>query len=995
MDGAEADGRKEFNEILKALIDTYRGNREVYEDPSYKEDQLRQEFLNPLLKTLGWDIDNSKGAYGEFREVVHEDRLSIKGRVKAPDYGIYLGSKRQFYVEAKAPHVNLNSDSTKEPAFQIRRYGWSATLPMCLLTNFKQVAVYDTRMKPHHNDKPSAARVIYGHIDEKGFEAAWGEVYDLFSHAAVERGSLARFEPVKGTTGLDASFLKDMEEWRENIAKDIYQNTQGKHDAKTLTWLTQQTINRIIFLRICEARGIEDGEHLQTIAKGNNVYQNLLRFFQEEADEKYNSGLFHFGKKTAGRATAPDVISPRIDIKDRVLKNIIPSLYYPQSSYEFGVFPPDILGSIYERFLGKEVVITKGGRAAVEDKPEIKKSGGVFYTPQYIVEYIVGRTVGEQLKDKTPAAIGNFRVVDPACGSGSFLLEAYEKLLQWYFGHYVKAPEANSKFLVKTGNDYKLRLSERKRILKTHIFGVDLDPQAVEVAKLSLLLKVTEGLVKSELSHPILPDLSENIKCGNSLIGNDFYVLGTAGMTPDEQLKINAFDWEEGFAGAFRDGGFDVIIGNPPYVSAPTMVEMMPLQREAIAASKRFTTLYQKWDLYVPFMELGLRMLKPDGFLSMIVPYPLTNQTYAKKLREFIMERYTLLEIADLSGTKVFGDAAVTNCIPVIQNDGRKRTVSIAVVRSNGGKSIHRGYKKSRADFMPDAKTAVWNLAPEKRDTKSHAGVPVLGDFCYISKGMVLNSDENARRGKFVKEDLISKKRDKLHPRKYIEAKDIERYRVKRVRYLEYNTPRCPGKLSRPTFRELYDCPKLVMNCLGDISIAIDQNEKYLHNHSIYCAVLWKDLRGVENKSISASVTRYSRKSRAEMEALSEEVDLRYLLGLLNSKYAAALLSGIRAGDYHIYPEHLRNFPLPALDLTNPRDEDRCDKLITLVDQMLTLKKREAAEPLLHPKTVLQRQIAALDKTIDNLVYELYGLTEEEIETVKTSASAEFYEGEE
>jgi hypothetical protein len=563
-------------------------------------------------------------------------------------------------------------------------------------------------------------------------------------------------------------------------------------------------------------------------------------------------------------------------------------------------------------------------------------------------------------------------------------------LLDWYLRAYIEEPAAYKKRLVKMGeNSYKLTIQERKRILTTHIFGVDIDTQAVEVTKLSLLLKAMEALSlqdiqKSLFNERVLPDLSGNIKCGNSLIGNDFYVNGTLAFTEDEQYKINAFDWEAEFPEVFKDGGFDVVLGNPPYVSAPNMVEMLPVQREAIAKSPRFSTLYQKWDLYVPFMEQGLRFLRENGFLSMIVPYPFCNQTYAKKLRELIMRDYTLLEIADLRGTKVFGAATVTNCIPVIQKDGRKETVAIAVVRSNGKRAIHTGYEKSCADFMPDAKTAVWNLEQEKRDAERHAGLPVLGDFCYISVGMVLNSNENAKRGKFVKEDLISEKRDTVHPREFIESKDIERYRIKRVRYLEYDTKRCPGKLRRPTFRELYDCPKLMINRLGSLQVILDDKVHFLHSDSMFSAVLWRDLRGVENKSISASVTRYSHKPRKEMEALSEQLDLHYLLGILNSKYINWLLKGITGNGLSHYPEHMRNLPIPALDLSNPKDKERHDKLVAMVEEMLALKEREhdAAEPQL--KTMLGRQIAALDKQIDAAVYALYGLTDDDIAVVAT-----------
>jgi len=231
----------------------------------------------------------------------------------------------------------------------------------------------------------------------------------------------------------------------------------------------------------------------------------------------------------------------------------------------------------------------------------------------------------------------------------------------------------------------------------------------------------------------------------------------------------------------------------------------------------------------------------------------------------------------------------------------------------------------------------------------------ILGDFCYISKGMVLNADEKKAKGAFVKDDLISDTIDDIHCRQYIEAKDIERYRVKNIRYLEYNTKRCPNQLSRPTFRELYEKPMLIFNCIGSLKGYYDDNVKFLHNHSLTCAVLWKDLKGVENKSIKASVKRYSRYSRKEMESFSEQVDLRYLLGILNSPCAGVLLSNLRGGDYHIYPEHLRNFPIPLAS------KERQQPVIALVEQILSDRKENPASDT----SVLERQI-------DELVCELY-----------------------
>ncbi len=307
-------------------------------------------------------------------------------------------------------------------------------------------------------------------------------------------------------------------------------------------------------------------------------------------------------------------------------------------------------------------------------------------------------------------------------------------------------------------------------------------------------------------------------------------------------------------------------------------------------------------------MELGLQLLAEKGIFTMIVPYPLSNQKYAKKLRKLITEKTCILEIADLNGTKIFENATVSNCIPILRKD--KPAESLSIIHINDNRQFLLALSKPVSELVQDEKTYVWNLSNEQRQGQRFPNMNVLGDYCYISKGMVLNADEKTAKGEFSKDDLISETQDDVHCRKYIEAKDIDKYEVRHVRYLEWNTERCPGQLSRPTFRELYEQPKLIFNRLGALKVFLDIDVHYLHSDSIFSAVPWKYLKGINNKSISTSVKRYSRMNRNEMEMLSEGIDLYYLLAILNSSTADKLLADQRGGDYHIYPEHLRNLPI-------------------------------------------------------------------------------------
>ena len=409
-------------EIVK-LVERFDLHRDDYRSGRYNEAQLRQEFLDPFFAALGWDMDNRQGHAEAYKEVIHEDSIQVEGAAKAPDYCFRIGGTRKFFVEAKKPAVDIRTSTS--PAFQVRRYAWTAKLPLSILTDFEEFAVYDCRYKPDKKDKPSTARVMY--LKYTDYPERWGEIADIFAKESILKGSFDKYadstKKKRGTADVDDAFLEDIEAWRSALAKNIYLRNPGLTD-RELNFSVQRIIDRVIFLRMCEGRGIERYGQLQALTNGKSIYKRLCELF-ERADEKYNSGLFHFNKEKDREP--PDELTPSLTVDDKVLKDIFNRLYYPESPYEFAALPADILGQVYEQFLGK--VIRRHGRGVrVEDKPEVKKAGGVYYTPTYIVDYIVEQTVGELLKDKTPRQADKLKILDPACGSGSFLIVARFKL---------------------------------------------------------------------------------------------------------------------------------------------------------------------------------------------------------------------------------------------------------------------------------------------------------------------------------------------------------------------------------------------------------------------------------------------------------------------------------------------------------------------------------------------------------------------------------------
>ncbi len=391
-----------------------------------------------------------------------------------------------------------------------------------------------------------------------------------------------------------------------------------------------------MLLEACE-NGINNKKNISTYSYLNEIF--LI------ANKKYNSGLFQ-----------PEKWISELKIDDKIFQNIIRNLYYPESPYEFSVLPIEILGNIYEQFLGKTIRLTAGHQAKVEEKEEVRKAGGVYYTPQYIVNYIVENTVGAKLLDNDLQPIDLYNhpkltILDPACGSGSFLVGAYTFLLEKYLESYtdpkkLEKCKKNGLIFQVSPNTYRLSIVVKQQILTEHIYGVDIDSQAVEVTKLSLLLKLMEDensetaeVLFKHSNLKLLPDLSNNIKCGNSLIGSDFYEDKNLSLFGKEELrKVNTFDWDKEFASVFKDGGFDCVIGNPPYGAELTVEDRTYLEHRMPIGSTDTAAL---------FMVKQLKLLNEKGIGGFIVPKPFVYSSNWIKTREIILDY--ILQIVDVS----------------------------------------------------------------------------------------------------------------------------------------------------------------------------------------------------------------------------------------------------------------------------------------------------------------------------------------------------------
>lgn len=1006
------------------LVNRFEMHFEEYKDPSYNEAEVRNNFIDPFFEALGWDVRNQNGAAEAYKDVLRETRDGSG----APDYAFRYGERIRFYVEAKKPSINL--DRSVESCYQLRNYAWNAKLPLSVLTDFAEFSVYDCRYEPKENDRPDTARILYMTFDE--YLERWNEIESVFSKKAILQGSFDKYvtatKDKKGSKQVDDKFLEDITRWREILAKNIAHNNTDLN-VDEMNDSVQGSINRIIFLRICEDRRIERYGQLQEIAGRDNIYHQLADAFKR-ADDRYNSGLFHFKAEPGRESNDKWQLDLRID--DTVLSNIVNGLY-PPSPYKFNIIPPEILGQVYEQFLGKVIVLKEGHEVDIEYKPEVKKAGGIVYTPSFIVNYLVDKTVGKWLEDKTPRMVELLKILDLACGSGAFLLGAYRKLLAWHLTWWTshlgplidaKMPLTSSEItkmlpiqnetakskkvkarmaavnlpIYKASNgEWKLTLAERRRILLNNIYGVDIDHQACEVTKLSLLLKVleeagvetTQTLKKWSIDR-ILPDLSNNIKCGNSLVDTDIELNDIV------YSLIKPFNWETQFPEVMSAGGFNIIIGNPPYV-----------RQEILGSIKDyFQTHYKVYqgtaDLYTYFIERAHNLLRPNGLFGMIVSNKWMRANYGKPLRHFISEQTTLIEIVDFGELPVFQNASTFPAIMLTKNSPAvKQEFLYAPIKRLDFHSLDDEVSATRLSLSNQAiEGDNWSLAPNSSISIlkkiESTGIPLgkyIGGKIYsglktgLNEAFIINSET---RKKLITEDPNS-----IHLIKpFLMGKDIKRYQPPRSdKYLIL----IPRGWTNEKSGNAYDAlgwlkknyPAIAQHLLPFAEAAEKRYDK---------GEYWWELRACDfydefekSKIIYIDIAREpkfifdDKNTYVDMTLFFIPTSDLYLLGVLNSttswfylKHKCSVLGDpAKNGRLRLKTIYMKDLPIPNAEF------DCRDRIAALVDQMLKLHKQLADTRTSSAQTLLQRQIEATDKQIDSLVYELYGVTEEEIKIVE------------
>lgn len=1023
---SDVDQRAKALEAIKTLVENFRRNEAEYTSPgsAYNETQLRRDFVDPFFKILGWDVANESGVSQNLREVVHEANVGVEEATKKPDYAFRVAGLRKFFLEAKKPSVKIESDS--KSAFQLRRYGWSAKMPVSVISNFKYLVIYDCKAVPKETDDFRVGKLKQYSYEE--FVTRFDEIYDSLSRDALFSGkfdTLFERAEARAVMQVDSYFLAQIEKWRLMLAEEIVKKNPSVSQSE-LNYLVQTFLNRLVFLRICEDRDLEKYETLLKV-NTKSVYAELLQLFRQ-ADTKYNSGLFDFTK---------DVLSSTISVGNETLLSIIRELYYPQSPYIFSAIEANLLGEIYEMFLLRQIVKTGKRSVKVKDKFEGVKEKGVVTTPRFVINEIIARSVKKFIEGKDPSEVSKLRLADICCGSGAFLLAVYQYLIDYHTDWYVKDgwQKHRDKIYQGPGNSWFLTLEEKRRILLDNIFGVDIDDNAVEVAKFSLLVKLLEGendasvaSLYSKYKIRALPDLDHNLHDGNALVDDRFFKFRSASSLKSSQRdSIRIFEWKKQFPDVMKEGGFDVIVGNPPYTRIQMMKKMNALELEYFQSKFGGYECGQtsNFDKYFLFIERAMRLLKPNGILGYIVPHKFMKIKVGESLRRLISRESYLNEVVHFGKEQVFGTKTTTyTCILVLANRINP-TFDVELVSDIdswklGTKGLTATLDKGEISSNP----WIFIIGPLKALYDRLNAIPTkLRDVAKIYVGLQTSADDiyivrPLRGGKkqvtFI--DYKGKKRT-------IE-KGILRPCIYDLVLQPYSTPNRNAFIIFPY--KLQD-GKAVPYSLSEMKKYWPRTLSYLQ---AYRRILKKrSIQGGKGSNgwyrfgRSQSLAKFDGREKLIVKVLSLEpcftfdsrnllftgggngpyygvsakneadISIHYLQGLLNNLlmnvFIANSTSIFQNGYLSYGKQFIEGLPILIPKMTEDGQRKLHDGVVDLVQKIIELSKKLDKEMVPATRSRLESQMNALKDELDGVIDRIYGVTEEERKYIATLGADE------
>lgn len=930
--------KQRAKEEITRLVERFEANNK---GADMNEQTTRLSFILPMFRALGWDVEDPT-------EMSSEEQIS-RGFV---DFGFYLNAVPVFYLETKRASEKLNNPKFMRQAIN---YSYLKGVTWAVLTDFEQLMVFNANIEVKNPKDARFLDLTYTDYAEARFDDLW-LLSKYAMHTREIDGIAQRYGRMNVKEDVTRQLFADLTKWRRRLFNEMFQQSDKlwAQNPREVDNAVQRFFDRLIFIRSVEDRDIEQPRLKSVVrqSKGKDLFPNILKMFRE-LDEIYNSNLFATHRLDDLEVHDPDL-----------LIDIINGLYTAPGGYvdyDFNAIKADVLGAVYEQYLGFRAVDPEG-KDEVDAKRKKRKEQGIYYTPQYVVSYIIKQTLGKLLEDG--ADVRELRILDPACGSGAFLIEAFDVLNAHYASLYPKAtPEEQQAW--------------RFRILTENLYGVDLDDQAVEVTRLNLMMRAAQGRKK-------LPLLT-HIKCGNSLI-DDPAIAGDA-----------AFDWEERFPDVMGRGGFDVVVGNPPYVRQETLGTAFKAH-----VRTKFDTYAGSADLYVYFIEQGMNLLRDGGHYGVIVANKWLRANYGSKLRTWL-KQWHIHEIVDFGDLPVFQEATTYPCVITVGKAAPPESITAVQVETLDFESFAayaapRRYTVSMKSLDESGWSLVSADAQAVLDKLKAVGVPLsvyVEDKIYygiktgLNKAFVIDEttrnrliDKDPKSAEIIKPFLAGrdiKRYMPLHTDNYLiftrRGIEIEKYPAI-LEYLEqfktqltpkpadWNGGTWPGrKAGNYEWYEIQD--------------AVDYFKEFEKPKIIIPAICQNAQNTLDEDGTYSN----------DKTTIVSSNDL-YLLGMMNSQVADFVIHSIAAtksGGYFEYkPMYISQIPIRTINFDDPADKANHDRMVTLVETMLRLKREhaEAEASFDDRRHELAAQIENTDKAIDALVYALYGLTEDEIAVV-------------
>jgi hypothetical protein len=1004
--------KESFAKTLDALVRKFDADRETYVSSGYGEAQVRSHFITPFFKALGWDVENEAGVPYHLCEV-WEEKGETQGR---PDYTFRLNGQTKFFIEAKAPCHSLGNAG---PILQTKSYAWnSKDVLLAGLTHFEEFRFFDASLEPDER------RVLDGeafHLQSSEYLDKVDLLWEL-SPARVAEGSLDQFlrrdrKSIRYRIPVDQRFLDELTEWRHKLASNIHRLNPAI-DARQLNDIVQRLLDRIVFIRIAEERKVIEPSQLRDLIdlweqRGGKlpIMDDLVALFSQ-INNDFNGEIFK-----------PHPCE-QVKLESGVLAQIIRRLYPPKSPYRFDVIGVELLGSIYERYLGNVLQIT-AKQVRLVPKPEIQKAGGVYYTPQFIVDYIVRNTIGPLVEGKTPKEIEKLRIVDPACGSGSFLIGAFQFLIDWHLNYYHDHPKEAEvhPMYPETVRDpdgtTRLSFHAKTRILRQNLYGVDLDQQAVEITMMSLYLKALEaerGMLAPK--HQVLPELKYNIRCGNSLISTD--IEKDEALTAEERRRVRPFDWnsrESGFGDILAAGGFDAVIGNPPYVRIQTT------HVDDIAYyNKHYASAVGNYDIYCLFVERGLQYLKKTCRLGFILPHRFFKSDYGQGLRSVITQKAGILSIVDFDGYMVFENASINTCVLILSTNKSSQISflrakftemsqqNVASLLLKDHRASDNNFEAGEIDgrhlsdapwvFVLQSEESLWgkleSIRPKLGEvaTEIFQGFKTGSDAIYI--GEILKESPKLWHIRFLADDKERKIESALMLH-LIKGGEMKRFVIapsERAILFPYQKGKLiPARVMADKYPNAWE---YLRSKKSDLEIREDEKMRgpnwYAYTRSQALTLMPQTKIIVPDYYAYASFGldlqgQYSfcgGGAGGYGIVLGRDLDPRYVVALLNSKVLDWYLRKVTIRAYQTAYMYVKKY-IEQLPIKIPAGKELriSESIVGLVEVITGLLTRAVSARTPDERAAIEKDVNSTGRKIDQLVYALYGLTAGEIHTVE------------